>query len=43
MPRVILLHDGCVKQVWDVMIPEEDAIRGELPPTGAWGPPEAES
>lgn len=29
MPRIILLHDGRTKKVWDQTVPDEDAIRAE--------------
>ena len=30
MPRIILLHDGRIKRVWDQTVPNEDAIKAEL-------------
>jgi hypothetical protein len=30
MPRIILLHDGHIKRVWDQTVPNEDAIKAEL-------------
>ncbi len=31
MPRVILLHDGRIEQVWDQMVPDEGSVRAKLP------------
>jgi F0F1-type ATP synthase assembly protein I len=30
LPRIILLHDGYTKKVWDKTVPDEDAIKLEL-------------
>ena len=30
MPRIILLHDGRTKRVWDQTVPDEDAVKAEL-------------
>ena len=29
MPRIILLHDGHIKRVWDQTVPDEDAVKAE--------------
>jgi len=31
MPRIILLHNGRIEKVWDQTVPDEYAIKAELP------------
>jgi hypothetical protein len=33
LPRIILLHDGRTKKVWDQTVPDEDAIKAEVSPS----------
>ncbi|MES0363730.1 MAG: MauE/DoxX family redox-associated membrane protein [Desulfobacteria bacterium] len=37
MPRIILLHNGHIKRVWDQTVPNEDAIKAELSLSQSYG------